>query len=621
MRILTLLVFVSLLPAQTDWPVYGGDPGGSKSSMLKQIDRKNVGKLQVAWKFTTGEPTGPLPNRGKNPAFEATPIVVDGVLYFGTPYGKVFALDPVTGAQKWSYDSKIDQTGNYGDFANRGVSTWVDSKKKRGDPCRRRIFFASVDARLAALDAVDGKLCADFGDNGQFDLTVGLKRKPEYKGEYQQTSPPAVVHDLVVVGASIADNHRADSPSGEVRAFDARTGKLVWTWHPLDIEKAGGANVWSLISVDASRNLVFVPTGSASPDYFGGLRPGDDLYANSVVALNAKTGERVWHFQTVHHDIWDYDVASQPLLFNVKRNGKEIPGVAVSSKTGHLFLLDRQTGKPLFGVEERPVPASDVPGEQASKTQPFPVAPKAWVQQSLKPEDVWGISDADRKWCQERIAALRNEGIFTPPSLKGSLIIPGNVGGMNWGGMAWDRDRGLLIVPTNNLPAVIRLIPSADFVAEKKADRLNAEMTSQKGAAYGMSRILLLSPSRLPCNPPPWGTLAAIDVATGALKWQVPLGELPKVPPELAKAGSINLGGPIVTAGGLAFIGASFDPFLKAYDTETGALLWRGPLPTSARSTPMTYEAGGKQFVVISAGGHERGFTAIDNTVVAFSLP
>jgi quinoprotein glucose dehydrogenase len=622
MILLALLALAGALGAQTGWPVYGGDPGGAKYSALKQIDRQNAGRMQVAWTFSTKEPVDSLPGRGKKPAFEATPIVVDGVMYFGTPYGRVFALDPATGKMKWSYDAKIDLQGNYGDFANRGVSTWLDVRRKRGDLCRRRIFFATIDARLIALDAETGAACADFGQNGEFDLTAGLLRKPEYKGEYQETSPPAIVNDLVVVGSSIADNHRSQSPSGEVRAFDARTGKLRWTWHPFKTESAGGANAWSLLSVDPGRNLVFVPTGSASPDYYGGLRPGDNLYANSVVALNAKTGERVWHFQTVHHDIWDYDVASQPLLLTVKQRGKETPAVAVASKTGHLFILHRQTGRPLLPVEERKVPASDVPGEEAAPTQPIPLVPKPWVRQSLKAEDAWGITDADRKWCREQIASLRNEGIFTPPSLMGSLIIPGNVGGMNWGGMAWDRERGLIVVPVNNLPAVIRLIRSEDFGAERKANRLGAEMTSQRGAPYGMSRVLLRSPSGLPCNPPPWGILAAVDASTGEMKWETPLGEFPKLPPELAKtAGSISLGGPIVTAGGLVFIGASLDPFLKAYDVDTGALLWRGSLPTSARSVPMTYEAGGRQFVAISAGGHEGTLTRIDNTIVAFSLP
>jgi quinoprotein glucose dehydrogenase len=351
------------------------------------------------------------------------------------------------------------------------------------------------------------------------------------------------------------------------------------------------------------------------------LRPGDNRDANSVVVLNSKTGERIWGFQTVHHDLWDYDVASQPLLFTMHRRGQDIPAVAAGSKTGHLFLLDLMTGQPLFDVEERRVPASDVEGEKAWPTQPVPLAPKPWVRQSLKPEDAWGINESDRKWCSDKIASLRNEGIFTPPSLGGSLIVPGNIGGMHWGGEAWDKDHGLLIVPTNNLAAMIRLVPKDRFNEERKTKEKGVEMTAQSGAPFGIARNMLLGPGGLPCTAPPWGTLAAIEASTGTVKWQVPFGGFPGEPEDLAKTtGSANLGGPIVTAGGLVFIGASFEPYLKAFDVETGAALWRGALPVSARATPMTYEVDGRQFVAISAGGHG-GKSGTDNKLVVFALP
>lgn len=616
------LIVCSILSAgDTNWPVYGGDDGGSKYSPLKQIHRGNVATLKVAWTFSTGEPVTPLPGRGKGPAFEATPIVIDGVMYIGTPYGHVFALDAATGKQKWSYDARIIP-GDYGDFANRGVTFWADPKAKAGAPCRQRIFFASIDARLTALDAATGAPCAGFADKGVINLETGLKRGPEYKGEYEETSPPAVINGLVIVGSAIADNHRAKSVSGEVRAFDARTGALKWTWHPIDTANTGAANAWSILSADPKRNLVFIPTGSSSPDYYGGLRPGDNRDANSVVALDATTGKRVWGFQTVHHDIWDYDVANQPALFTFQRRGQSIPAVAFGSKTGHLFLLDRTTGAPLFDVEERKVPASDIPGEQSSPTQPVPLMPKPWTRQSLPADEAFGLNETDKTWCRDQIAALRNEGIFTPPSLQGSLIIPGNVGGMQWGGLAWDRDHNTLIVPINNLAAVIKLIPSADFKQARSTNRIGAEITEQKGAPYAMSRILLRAPSGVPCTPPPWGTLAAIDASTGALKWQVPVGAFPGMPETVAaKFGSILLGGPIATAGGLVFLGATLDPFLKAYDIETGKELWRGQLPASSRAVPMTYQTGGKQFVAVAAGGHESSLGKLDNTLVVFSLP
>ena len=598
-----------------------GQTLASQYSPLDQIDRDNVSRLVVAWTFRTDEPTTPLPGRSKAPGFEATPVYADGLLFVGTPYGKAVALEPETGRQQWSFDAQINRKGNYGDFANRGVTFWADRTARSGAPCWGRIFFASIDARLFALDARTGVLCHDFGDKGHIDLTRGLRRGPEYVGEYQQTSPPAVIGDLVIVGSAIADNNRVDAPSGEVRAFDARTGKLRWKWDPLAANPgAGGANAWSLIRVDEERGLIFVPTGSPSPDYYGGLRPGDNRYANSVVALRAHTGEVVWHFQTVHHDLWDYDVASPPTLFTVQRGGKLIPALAVGSKTGHLFLLNRQTGEPLFRIEERAVPKSDVPGETASPTQPFPVLPAPLVPQSLRVQDAWGPTDADRQACREQIAAVRSEGIFTPPSVRGSLIVPGNVGGLHWGGVAFDPKGGLLIAPVNRFAAVARLIPREQLDAYRK-DNPSWETTGQRGAPYAMSRQFLRSPSGLPCNPPPFGTLTAIEATTGRVRWEVPLGSLP-VPGARPEWGSINLGGPLATGGGLVFIGAAFDAAVRAFDPGSGRELWRGELPASAKSTPMTFRGrNGKQYLVIASGGHIQEFGKIDNAIVAFALP
>ncbi len=612
-----------------EWPAYGRDPGGAKYSPLSQINRENVQNLKVAWTYRTGDmydPAAPGPNLkahgGRKSALEATPLFVNGMLYLSTPFGRVIALNPETGARQWSYDPESDITAGYGDFTSRGVSFWADPARKTGQNCGQRIFVATIDARLIAVDANSGKPCRDFGTDGQIDLRSGLRNPPQSKSEYEQTSPPAIIAGLVVVGSAIADNTRANAPSGEVRAFDARTGKLRWTWDPTPAP-TGGANAWSIISADPERNLIFVPTSCPSPDYYGGKRPGNNLYANSVVALRAQTGKVVWHFQTVHHDLWDYDVASQPTLIEIKRNGRTIPAVAAGSKTGHLFLLHRETGKPLFPVEERPVPKSAAPGEEAWPTQPFPTLPAALVPQKLRPEDAWGLREEDRQWCRERIGKLRSEGIFTPPSLEGSLVIPGNIGGLAWGGTAFDPRRGLLIVPTNNLPAVVRLIPRADYEAELKAHP-EMEIAPQSGTPYAMGRIFLRSPSGAPCNAPPWGSLTVIDSGTGSVRWSVPLGFIPFMSqvPGYEKWGSPNLGGPIVTGGDLAFIGASFDPHLRAFDVETGAELWKGEMPTSARATPMTYRAAnGKQYVVISAGGHDVPGGKQGDYVVAFSLP
>jgi len=592
----------------------------SQYSPLAQIRPDNVATLELAWTYRTGEPLVALAGGGRPPAFEATPVHAFGLLYIGTPYGKVIALDPETGKERWAFDAKIPRDASFGDFANRGVSAWLDEKRDAG-ACRERIFFASIDARLFALDARTGKACADFGRQGVVDLRQGLRRQPEYLGEYEETSPPAVIDDLVVVGSAIADNHRADSVTGEVRAFDARSGALRWTFDPLpDNPGAGGANAWSRIVADPERHLVFVPTGSPSPDYYGGLRPGDNRYANSVIALRAATGAVAWHFQTVHHDLWDYDVATPPALFTTERDGRKVAGVAVGSKTGHLFLLDRETGTPLFPVEERPVPASDVTGEQAARTQPFPSAPPALVPQRLTADEAWGASEEDLKWCRAQFQALRSEGIFTPPSLRGTLVVPGNIGGLHWGGVAFAREQGLLIAPTNRLVALARLVPQAE-VASYRKQHPDRETTGQRGAPYAMSRIFLRAPSGLPCNPPPFGTLSAVEIATGKIRWEVPLGQLP-FPGARPEWGSVNLGGPLATGGGLVFIGASVDPAIRAFDAASGALLWKGTLPASARSVPMSFQGpGGKQYVVIAAGGHDPAFGPLDNAVVAFRLP
>ncbi len=632
------LAMVSLpFAGQTDdgWQAYGRDPGGQRFSPLSEINAHNVSRLDVAWTFRTGDAY--QPRRSRPTAFEATPLYVDGTLYLGTPLGRIIALDPVSGKLRWSYDGKVDRDAGFGDFANRGVSTW---KPPAG---RRRIYIATLDARLIAVDAANGIPVRTFGDNGVVNLRNGLRIGAREFSDYEETSPPAVAGNTLVVGSGVADNGSVSQPSGEVRGFDAATGKLKWTWDPIpqdpeargaatwrngSARRTGAANAWSIIAADPRRNLVFVPTGSPSPDYYGGERLGDNLFANSLVALRADTGALVWAFQTVHHDLWDYDVACPPLLFDVHRNGKVIPAAGVGSKDGNYFILDRDTGQPVFGVEERPVPRSDVPGESASPTQPFPVAPAP-----LAPQDAdapWGLEEANRKWCAAEIGKLRSEGVFTPPSLGGTFVIPGNIGGMAWGGAAYDPDRRLLFIPTNNLAAEVRLIRRADFARERETAGRNLngdwEFAEQRGTPYGMARRFLRSPGGLPCNAPPWGVLNAIDADSGQKKWSVPTGRFPApgdAGTPLAAFGSVTLGGPIATAGGLVFMAGSLDPAVYAYDAESGRVLWKGDLPTSARSTPMTFRGpDGRQYLVIAAGGHGvPGMAPLGDFLVAFALP
>jgi quinoprotein glucose dehydrogenase len=619
-----------------EWPAWGRDPGGQRFSPLATIDRGNVQTLKVAWTFRTGDSYQPKDSRPT--AFEATPIYVDGTLYLSTPLGRILALDPVTGQQRWAYDAKIDKDAGYGDFASRGVSTW---KSPAG---QRRIFLATIDARLIAVDAATGKPCLDFGANGIVDLRRGLRIAPDahHFADYEETSPPAVIGNMIVVGSGIADNGSVGQPSGEVRGFDAVTGKLKWTWDPIpqdpkdpaagswkngSAKRTGAANAWSVIAADPERNLVFLPTGSPSPDYYGGERLGDNRYANSLVALRADTGKPVWSFQLVHHDLWDYDVASPPVLFDVHRAGKTIPAVGVGSKDGNYFILNRETGEPVFGVEERPVPKSDVAGEVASPTQPFPVLPRPLARQTLNVDEIQG-SESDRKWCREEIAKLRSEGVFTPPSLRGTLMTPGNIGGMAWSGAAYDPANRLLLIPINNLFAQVRLIPRADYDRERESPGRTLaggwEFARQTGTPYGMARRMLLAPGGWPCTPPPWGTLNAIDADTGAVKWTVPIGQMPQMgasPQPPAGHGAISLGGPIVTAGGLVFMAGTVDRAFRALDVATGKELWKADLPTSARSMPMTYRGpDGKQYVVITAGGHGLPIAPVGDYVIAYTL-
>lgn len=623
----------------SDWPYYGHDAGGMRYSPLKQINRENVATLKVAWTFHVGDISDGSDGK-KRSGLETTPILVDGTLYLTTAFNRVIALDPETGKQRWAYDPMIDIAQSYGDgLINRGVAAWRDPSGAKGKRCRTTIFEATLDARLIALDGATGEPCIRFGNRGQISLRDVVRYIP---GEYHMTSPPVVIDDIVVVGSAIDDNARVDMSSGVVRAFDARTGKLRWKWEPLPpnqadppaqasetdpikIWRTGAGNAWTVMVVDRERDLVFVPTGSASPDYYGGMRAGDDKWADSLVALRAKTGEMAWGFQLVHHNLWDYDSASPPLLATVKHDGKDVPVVIQGNKTGFLYVLNRDTGEPVFPVEERPVPQTDVPGEVTSPTQPFPSAPPAISQQKLTADDAWGITVEDRDYCRERIKSLRNDGLFTPPSVNGSLSIPGNVGGMNWSGYAYDPQHGLLLANTNNLASVMGVIAADKYWDAVDKNTRNMEYTQQRGAPYGMYRTFLFAKAHhLPCVAPPWGTLTAVDMNSGTVRWQAPLGSLAPSKP-IVPLGAPSLGGPIVTAGGLVFIaGTLIDPEIRAFDVETGKEIWKAELPTSGGATPMTYQTrpNGKQYLVIAAGGHAKVTEEKQSDeIVAFTLP
>jgi quinoprotein glucose dehydrogenase len=632
-------------PSPGEWIAYGRDPLGSRWSPLSQINRDNVARLTVAWRIQTGE-TDPSRDVKWRHSFEATPVVRFGMMYVSTPTGRVLALTPESGAIRWTFDPAVDRRVHYGDYASRGVSTWEDPRARPGSACARRIVHATVDARLIELDATTGRVCITFGKEGTVDLTHGLRNPAAESGEYEETSPPAVVNDVIVVGSGIADNNRFDAASGEVRGFDVRTGALRWSWDPVEqnpvdpayktwegpyAHRTGAGNVWSVIAADPARDLVILPTTSPSPDYWGGRRLGSNRNANSVVALRASTGKLVWAFQTVHHDLWDYDNPAPPALVTVHRNGRAIPAVLQATKTGMLYVLDRETGVPIFPVEERPVPRSGVPGEKAWLTQPFSSLP-ALSPHRFDVDSVFALTDADRAACRLMVQGLDNRGIFTPPSLEGTLVIPSNIGGAHWGGVAYDPGREIVVAPVNRLAAVVQLIPekgaNLDSIWEA-GEKLGYETTRMHGTPYIMRRRFLLSPSRIPCTPPPFGTLVAVSLKAGTRLWEVPLGSIANLVPghdsatvaALAGLGSPSLGGAITTAGGLVFVAATIDRHLRAFDIETGNQLWEAPLDAGGKATPMTFQGrDGRQYVVIAAGGDAEVFGKGDE-VVAYSLP
>jgi quinoprotein glucose dehydrogenase len=609
--------------ADPGWTDYGGDPGGQRYSRARQITPANVSTLAVAWSFSTGDMTTHA-DVMKRASFENTPILAEGRLYVCSPFNEVSALDPGTGRQLWRFDPKLDTRIHYpNDYVCRGVAF---ARHAAGGACAARIYLNTADRRLIALDAATGKPCADFGVAGTVKLLPdGI---PKRRGEIHTTSAPVVTHGIVIVGSSIDDNQRVDELRGTVHAFDAVTGAPRWSFDPLANQKApfrgGAANVWAPMSVDEVRGLVILPVSSTSPDFWGGYRVGNGDYANSIVALHVADGSVDWSYQTTHHDVWDYDLPAQPTLGTVTYNGKTVDAVLQPTKQGLLFTVDRDNGQPVIPVVERKVPQGGAPGEKLSPTQPIPIAPPPLAPSRISPDDAFGLTFWDRGKCRDAINAARHDGLYTPPSVQGTLIYPFTGGGTNWGGLAFDATHDIAYVNTSNAIHLVTLIPAKDFAAVEERF-FDKEVSPNEGAPFGMKREVLLSPLGLPCNPPPWGKLHAIDMHTGRILWSVPLGTTEELLPMseylLGNIGVPNVGGPIVTAGGLVFIGAAMDDYLRAFDARTGAELWKGRLPAGGQATPMTYVWKGKQYVVIAAGGHSKLGTRRGDTVMAFALP
>ncbi|MBL6854195.1 MAG: pyrroloquinoline quinone-dependent dehydrogenase, partial [Alphaproteobacteria bacterium] len=591
------------------WPTYGGDQGGQRFSPANQITPANVKNLKVAWTFSTGDMTTHA-DAMHRASFENTPILAEGKLYVCSPFNEVSAIDPGSGYVFWRFDPKLNADMHYpNDFICRGVA-FASNLGAPNTLCATRIYLNTADRRLIALDARNGKLCPGFGKNG----TVVIGEGPQTEGPHNRygrihtTSAPVVSHGVVIVGSSIDDNQKVDELRGTVYAYDAKTGALKWSFDPLAGSpkgyRAGAANVWAPMSIDEQRGLVFLPCTSASPDFFGGLRRGSGKYANSIVALHVADGTVAWSFQTTHHDVWDYDLPAQPTLGMVTYNGKTVPAVLQPTKQGLLFTINRDTGAPIIPVVERKVPQDPAAGDQLSPTQPIPIAPAPLAPSHITPDDAFGLTFWDRGRCHDMIAAARNDGLYTPPSARGTIIYPFTGGGSNWGGIAFDPAHDVVYANTMNVMHLVTLIPRREFTAARERF-FDKEVSPNTGAPFGMMRQTMLGPLGVPCNPPPWGQLHAIDMHTGKILWSVPLGSMGSIADWLlGSAGVPNLGGPIVTAGGLVFIGATLDNHIRAFDAKTGAELWKADLPAGGQATPMTYMWKGKQYVVIAAGGH-----------------
>jgi len=681
-----------------EWSVHGGDPGHQQYSALDRINTTNVQRLRVAWTYRAGDARAD--NRSQ---IQCHPIIVGGVLYATSAQLKAFALDAATGRPLWTFDPFQAGAEQHSLGVNRGVVYW-------GEGDDRRILF-TAGQRLYALDARTGKPVAGFGAGGSVDLREGLGR--DVSGLYVLSNTPgAVYRDLLILGTRVSEGPGPSAP-GHVRAYDVRTGAVRWIFHtipqpgeygyetwPRDAwQRIGGANAWSALSVDEKRGLVFLPTGSAAFDFWGGNRAGANLFANCVLVLRAATGERVWHYQTVHHDIWDRDLPAAPVLVTIERVGRKVDAVAQVTKSGFVFLLDRETGEPLYPVEEVAVPPSDLEGETAWTTQPVPTKPPPFARQLFTEADVTDLSPASRAAVLERLRQVRTGRRFIPPSKQGTVIFPGFDGGAEWGGAAFDPATGRLYVNANEMPWILTMVDVVDdasgadngpgarayrqyCAACHGVDRRGApqqnvpalldlggkrppgdlELLLQKGKGVmpsfrylsegevkSLSAYLLgeaapappvndeekpfgtpythtgyhrfLDPDGYPAVKPPWGTLSAIDLGRGEIDWHVPLGELPEltrrgIPP----TGTENYGGPIVTAGGLVFIGATKDEKFRAFDKKSGKVLWETSLPAGGYATPSTYEVNGKQYVVIAAGGGKMG-TKSGDAYVAFALP
>ena len=630
----------------SDWS--GPAPTGTRFAALDQITRDNVNELEVAWTAHTGD----IPvSKGAGAEDQNTPLQIDDTLYVCTPYSKVIALDVDSGQERWRFDSKAtapswQRCRGVGYYADEVVQETpaspvgnkdINTENAQPGACARRIFVPTLDARLIALNADNGQPCADFGNNGTVDLGVGMGEIPF--GWYQQTSTPLVAGEVVVVGGRVADNWSVDEPSGVVRAFDVHTGELVWAWdsgNP-NIKKLppegetytrGSPNVWAAMSYDPELNLVYLPTGNTTPDFWGANRtPEEEKYSSSIVAVNAKTGEVVWHFQTTHHDLWDFDLPAQPLLADIPNaNGGVDKALLQVSKQGEIFMLDRTNGQPLAEVKELPVPQGDLPGERYSPTQPYSVGMPSIGNETLVESDMWGATPLDQLLCRITFKGARSDGIYTPPGITPALQMPGSLGGMNWGSVSYDPNTHYMFVNDMRLGLYNYQIPREKM--PKNASGIEMGAVPMDGTPYGAMRARFLSQLGIPCQKPPFGTMTAIDLKNREIAWQVPVGTVQDTGPMGIRMGlpipigMPTLGPSLTTQSGLVFFAGTQDFYLRAFDSTTGKEIWKSRLPVGSQSGPMTYVSPktGKQYVLINAGGARQSPDRGDY-IIAYALP
>ncbi|WP_413501765.1 glucose/quinate/shikimate family membrane-bound PQQ-dependent dehydrogenase [Serratia proteamaculans] len=629
--------------SDADWPAYGRTQEGTRYSPLSQINDKNVGQLKEAWTFQTGDlKTANDPGEITN---EVTPIKIRDTLYLCTPHQKLFALDAATGKQKWTFDPQLKFNPTFQHITCRGVSyhetpaaagTTTDASPAQ---CARRIILPVNDGRLFALDAETGKPCADFANNGELNLQSNMPYATP--GHYEPTSPPVITDKVIVIAGAVTDNYSNREPSGVIRGFDVNSGKLLWAFDPgADDPNAipadehhftpNSPNSWAPSAYDAKLDIVYLPMGVTTPDIWGGDRtPNMERYASGLLALNASTGKLVWFYQTVHHDLWDMDVPAQPTLADITdKSGNKVPVIYVPTKTGNIFVLNRTNGELVVPAPEKPVPQGPAKGDRLSPTQPF-------SELTFRPEkkltgaDMWGATIYDQLVCRVMFHSLRYEGTFTPPSEQGTLVFPGNLGMFEWGGLSVDTDRQVAIANPIALPFVSKLIPRGPGnpieppVGDKGGSGTEAGVQPQYGVPFGVTLNPFLSPLGLPCKQPAWGYISAVDLKTNDIVWKKRIGTVRDSSPLPLpfKMGMPMLGGPVSTAGNVFFIGATADNYLRAFSVTNGEKLWEARLPAGGQATPMTYEVNGKQYVVISAGGHGSFGTKLGDYIVAYALP